>query len=120
MPIVNMMIKKGASEDKIERCMKEITKAVADNLEKTVTRMVRVTVDEISEKSWYIGDEHPMSLHPQLTIDIGGGRSDESIDNTLKAVINAVSETLQIPKNEVSLIRIKTPDEHFTIAGKVK
>lgn len=120
MPIVNMMIKKGAPEDRIQRCMKEITKAVAGNLEKTVTRMVRVTVEEVPEKSWYIGDHHPASLQPQLTIDIGGGRSDESIDRTLRAVVEAVSGSLEVPKQEVSLIRIKTPDEHFTIAGKVK
>lgn len=120
MPIVNMMIKKGAPENKIEKCMKEITKAVADNLEKTVPKMVRVTVEEVPEKSWYIGDGHPDSLKPQLTIDIGGGRSDESIDNTLKAIVDAVSRSLSVPKTEVSLIRIKTPDEHFTIAGKVK
>lgn len=120
MPIVNMAIKKGAPENKITECMKEITNAVAGNLEKTVPRMVRVTVDEIEESQWYVGDEHPSSLHPLLTIDIGGGRSDESIDNTLKAIVNAVADSLEVSKSEISIYRIKTPDEHFTIAGKVK
>lgn len=120
MPIVNMMMKKGCSEERIERCMKEITNAIASNLEKTLPRMVRVTVMEIPEQYCLIGDERPASWHPTLTFDIGPGRSEESIQKTMHAIIDAVHDSLDVAKEDISLSIIMTPNEHFTIAGKVK
>lgn len=120
MPIVNMMMKQGCEEQKIENCMKQITKAIADNLEKTLPRMVRVTVTEIPERYWLIGDKRPESCQPTLTFDIGPGRSEESIQKTMCAIVDAVHESLEVKKEDVSLAIIMTPNEHFTIAGKVK
>ena len=120
MPIVNMTIKEGCAEEKIERCMKEITNAIAGNLEKTLPRMVRVTVQEVPEKYWLLGGERPASWQPTLTFDIGPGRSEESIQNTMHAIVDAVHTSLEVKKEDVSLAIIMTPNEHFTIAGKVK
>lgn len=120
MPFINMLIKEGAPNDRIELCMKNITSAIAENLDKTLTRMVRVTVMEIPEQYWLIGDGRPKSLQPTLTLDIGPGRSEESIQRTMHAVVDTIAETLEVPKEDINFAIIQTPNEDFTIGGQIK
>lgn len=120
MPIVNMLLKEGCPEERIQRCMKEITNAIAGNLEKTLPRMVRVTVQEVPQQYYLVGHEHPYSWKPSLTFDIGPGRSEESVQKTMHAIIDAVHTSLEVDKKDISLAIIMTPNEHFTIAGHVK
>lgn len=120
MPIVNMLLKEGCAEERIERCMKEITNAIAQNLEKTLPRMVRVTVQEIPEQYCLTGHQRPSSWKPTLTFDIGPGRSEESVQKTMHAIIDAVHASLGVAEEDINLSIIMTPNEHFTIAGHVK
>lgn len=120
MPFINMTIKEGCPEEKIERCMKDMSNAIAENLDNTKLRMVRVTVMEILEKDMIQGDETPESWHPCMTFDIGPGRSEESIQRTMKAIVESCANALEIDKRDVNLSIIRTPNELFTIAGEVK
>jgi len=54
MPLVNVKIMEGRSDDKIEAMMENITDAVSDSLD-APKENVRVTVEEVPKNRWAIG-----------------------------------------------------------------
>ncbi|WP_020006747.1 2-hydroxymuconate tautomerase [Salinicoccus albus] len=54
MPIINMKIMEGRSDEKIEALMKNVTDAVSDSLD-APKENVRITVEEVPKNRWAIG-----------------------------------------------------------------
>lgn len=54
MPLINVKIMEGRSDEKIEALMKNVTDAVSESLE-APKENVRVTVDEVPKTHWAIG-----------------------------------------------------------------
>ncbi|CAM4288106.1 4-oxalocrotonate tautomerase [Lacicoccus alkaliphilus] len=54
MPLINIKIMEGRSEEKVEALMKRVTDAVSESIE-APKENVRVTVEEVPKTHWAIG-----------------------------------------------------------------
>jgi len=115
-----MYIRQGCKAEEIEHCVKSVTAAVADNLENTLPRMVRISIYEIPAIYMTDGGEAPDTAAPTLVLQLGPGRSDEAIANCLSAVVEAVHQSFHVPKNKVRFYVERVPGENFAIGGKLK
>ncbi len=120
MPFINLYIRQGCKPEEIERCVKSVTAAVADNLENTLPRMVRISIYEIPESYMTEGGGAPDSAAPTLILQLGPGRSDEAVARCLSAVVEAVHQSFGVPKSKVRFYVERVPGENFAIGGKLK
>ena len=82
--------------------------------------MVRVSIYEIPAKYFYAAPSSEASRAPTLTLQLGPGRSDEAIAKCVDAVVDAVQESLSIPREDVRFYVERVPGENFAIGGKLK
>jgi len=121
MPIIELTLKKSCcSDENIAACMKGITSAVADNLENTLPRMVRVTVTEVEDKYILQGGKRTPGSCPTVMFQLGPGRSDEMIAKALKGITDAIHQHLGTPLEDIRVYLNLIPGEWFSIGGKVK
>ncbi len=120
MPFVNLYAKAGLTEGQIERAVQEVTAAIADNLENTLPRMVRISFYEIPTGYFHAEPSTPDSCTPTLVLQLGPGRSDEAVAKCVDAVAEAVSHSLDCPKADVRFYVERVPGENFAIGGKIK
>ena len=116
MPFIDMYVKQGLSDLQIRKTVESVTAAVAGNLENTLPRMVRISVYELPENCCYAQGERA----PSLKLQLGPGRSDEAVARCIEAVVSAVHESMDIPKEEVRFYVERVPGENFAIGGKLK
>jgi phenylpyruvate tautomerase PptA (4-oxalocrotonate tautomerase family) len=120
MPIVNITVKKGCNDIAIDNCVKAVAKAIYSNLENTLPKMVRVTVEETPGIYIRDGENSPDHCAPTVTLALGPGRSEDAIAKCMADVVEAVHKELDVPKERVRFyIMFENPD-NFSIGGKVK
>lgn len=120
MPIVELTIQPGSRDEDIAACMKAITASIAGNLEKTLPRMVRVTVTEVEEKYILQGHAHPQQIAPTVMFQLGPGRSDAMIEKTLQEIVEAIHVHLGAPEEQIRVYLNLISGDSFSIGGKVK
>lgn len=120
MPFINLYMRRGLEDSRAQELVRAVTAAVADNLENTLPRMVRISIYEIPESHLYAVTSAPDSAAPTLVLQLGPGRSDEAVGWCLEAVTEAVHRTLSVPREEVRFYVERVPGENFAIGGKLK
>lgn len=120
MPIVNITMKKGCSDSAIEKCMEAVAEAIYSNLENTLPRMVRITVNETPGIFIRDGDSIPDHCAPTVTLALGPGRSEEAIGKCMAGVVEAVHKELDVPKEKVRFYILFDNPNNFSIGGKLK
>lgn len=120
MPFINMYVRQGIQEEQIRQMVPAVTAAISDNLENTLPRMVRITIYEIPAAYMTDGGAEPDTAAPTLVLQLGPGRSDEAVAKCLKAVVDAVHRTLEVPAEKVRFYVERVPGENFAIGGKLK
>ncbi|WP_325199186.1 tautomerase family protein [Oscillibacter sp.] len=120
MPFINLYMRRGLTDNQARELVQTVTAAVADNLENTLPRMVRISIYEIPESHLYAGNASPDLAAPTLVLQLGPGRSDEAVGRCLEAVTDAVHRTLSVPREEVRFYVERVPGENFAIGGKLK
>lgn len=120
MPFVNLYVRQGISSAQTRQLVSDVTAAIADNLENTLPRMVRISIYEIPSPYMRDGAGQPETPAPTLVLQLGPGRSDEAVDRCLTAVVEAVHQALDTPKESVRFYVERVPGENFAIGGKLK
>ena len=120
MPFINMYVRQGLTSVQTRQLAGEVTSAIANTLENTLPRMVRISIYEIPAHYMRDGAEQPKTPAPTLVLQLGPGRSDEAIDRCLDAVVDAVHWTLAVPKESIRFYVERVPGENFAIGGKLK
>lgn len=121
MPIIDMTVKRGLNDEKLTRCMKELTAVIADTLENVLPRMVRVSITEVDTDYIRTGKIKPENSYaPTLHFQLGPGRKKESIMKCMDEMIEVVHHCLDVPAEDVSLYMHMIRGEQFAIGGKLK
>jgi phenylpyruvate tautomerase PptA (4-oxalocrotonate tautomerase family) len=120
MPLVNLYIKKGCTEDEINQSLKGITGAIATTLENTKPRMVRITVTEVGENEFIQGSSSGSSCMPTVILTVGPGRSSNAINKCVREICSSLSSVLRIDTNDVRVYFTPVLGDHFSIGGKAK
>lgn len=120
LPFINLYMRQGLAGAQARELAERVTAAVADNLENTLPRMVRISIYEIPDSHLYAGDCPRTSAAPTLVLQLGPGRSDEAVGRCLEAVTDAVHRALDVPREEVRFYVERVPGENFAIGGKLK
>lgn len=121
MPIIDMTVKRGLSDEQLTRCMKELTTVIADTLENVLPKMVRVSIMEVDTDYIRTGRNKPEKGYaPTLHFQLGPGRKKESIMKCMDEMVEVVHQCLNVPAEDVSLYMHMIRGEQFAIGGKLK
>ena len=121
MPNISLYIREGCGDAAIEACMREITAAAENTLEKTLVRMVRISVREAKTTRTYEGGTVKDAINPTVIFNVGPGRSDGAIDSFMQQITEILHRNLGCAKEEVrGYILQPGKPENFCIGGKVK
>ena len=120
MPFIQMYLIKGCTDEQYELCAQKLTEAVANNLEVTLPRMVRVTFNEISESYMSVDGEDKDTIAPTLILQLGPNRSDAATAACMRDAIEAVHESFDVPKEKIRFYVHHLPGENFAIGGVKK
>jgi phenylpyruvate tautomerase PptA (4-oxalocrotonate tautomerase family) len=121
MPIIDITIKKGIDDEKIIRCMKELTKVVSDNLENVLPKMVRISVFEVEKDYIRCGKEKPDdNFAVTVMFQLGPGRKKESIMKCMDSMVDTIHNTFDISSDDIRLYINLINGDQFAIGGKLK
>lgn len=121
MPIIDMTVKRGLSDEQLAGCMKELTAVIADTLENVLPRMVRISIMEVDTDYIRTGRTKPESGYaPVLHFQLGPGRKRESIMKCMDEIVEVVHRCLNVPAEDVRLYMHMIRGEQFAIGGKLK
>jgi len=121
MPFVDITMKRGMDNDKIVRCMKDLTDVIANTLENVKPLMVRISVIEVDE-AYIRADNQSMEERfcPVMQFQLGPGREHESIMKCMDLMIDTVHKDFGIPKDEIRLYMNMIEGDQLAIGGKLK
>lgn len=121
MPFIELTVKKGLPGERLAACMKRLTYAAVDTLENVALPMVRVTVVEVEEDYIRDGGQRPAAHFPvSIHFQLGPGREKPSIMTCMDRMVDAVSETLRVPKRDIRLYIHLIEGDQLAIGGKLK
>jgi len=120
MPTVDITLRKGCSDDALEKSMKEISAAAEEILENTLVRMIRVSIYEADDDMILQGEKEVKGIFPTVVFTIGPGRSDEARRKFGKRITEILVKNLGCPPEEIRIYLLSSVGNHFAIGGKVK
>lgn len=120
MPTIDITMRKGCSDEAIEKCLIQIPRAAEDILENTKTRMLRVSVFEAEPEMIMQNGENPDGIFPTVVFTIGPGRSTEAKQKFSEKITEILVENLGCKKEEVRIYILSSEGNYFAIGGKPK
>lgn len=120
MPTIDITLRKGCSDEAIEKCLLQIPRAAEDILENTKTRMLRVSVFEAEPEMILQDRKMADGIFPTVVFTIGPGRSEEAKKKFAQKITDILVENLKCRQEEVRVYTLSSAGNHFAIGGKPK
>ncbi len=119
MPYLYLFMPKGCDDRAVEKSMREISEAAADNLENTLLRMVRVAIYESEPEKIYEGGKRVTRLCPAVVFRVGPGRSTEAKERVVEAVTESLHRNLGCAREDVRCYILDNDEGHNISIGGV-
>ncbi len=120
MPTIDITMRKGCSDEAIEKCLLQIPRAAEEILENTKARMLRVSVFEAEPEMILQDRETADGIFPTVVFTIGPGRSEEAKKKFAQKITDILVENLECTREEVRVYTLSSAGNHFAIGGKPK